>query len=417
MVTSIKADIEKGGSFRALHHRNFRLFFSGQTISLIGTWSQQLAISWLVWKMTKSPAWVGVVGFMLQFPMLLAGIPAGVLADRYDRLRSLKFLQTACMVQALILAALTISGYVKLWHVASLSMALGFLYSLEFPVRQSFIMDVVGKRDILSAVSMNAAMVHTTRIAGPMVAGWILAWRGEGTCFLFNALTFIFLIACLSFVDRHRMIAIEMEKKPFLHSLAEGVTYLRGDRQIILTLLLIATVSLFGMPVLQLMPIFADVVFGGGAVELGWLMGADAVGALIGALLLARRRTADGLLMIATVSLILSGPVLVIFSLASSLKMALPAIAAVGFFQTITVSGCITMIQNLAPDKLRGRIMSFLTTAFMGFAPVGSLICGFTAAEIGAPMTIAVCGIGCSLMSAIILIKILRKNILLKSTY
>lgn len=407
----IKANIEEKRSFRAFDHRNFRLFFSGQTISLLGTWSQQLAISWLVWKMTRSPAWVGAIGFMLQFPMLLAGIPAGVFADRYDRLRSLKFLQAACMVQALILAALTISGHVKLWQVASLSVALGFLYSLEFPVRQSFIMDVVGKGDILSAVSLNAAMVHTTRVAGPMIAGLIVAWSGEGPCFLFNALTFIFLIACLLLVDRRQMVVVETDKKAFLHSLSEGVRYMRGDRQIKFTLLIIAVVSLFGMPVLHLMPIFADAVFGGGAVELGWLMGSGAAGSLVGAIWLARRKTPDGLLSLAASSLILTGIALVIFSIAPSLKFALPTIAAAGCFQTITISSCITLFQDLAPDNLRGRIMSFLTTAFMGFAPIGSLACGFAAMEFGAPLTITVCGIGCSLMSAIILIKILRRKI------
>lgn len=360
-------------------------------------------MSWLVWKITASPVWLGVIGFTIQFPMLVLGLPGGVFADRYDRLGSLKILQTLCMIQAMVLAIITIGGYVELWHVILLGIGLGSIYAFEFPIRQAFVTDMVGKRDLLNAVSLISAMLHATRVAGPMAAGWIVAWKGEGACFLFNALTFIALITALFLIDKRALIRVKVDDQSFINSALEGLRHLWGDRHLKLALILMCIVSLIGMPVVYLMPIFADEIFMGGAMQLGWLMAASATGSLMGAIFLANRRSSEGLLTMASRSLILNGTALVGFGIAPNIWFAMAAIVFYGFFMTITISSCITLLQHFAPDHLRGRMMSFFTTTFMGFAPFGSLLGGFLAKTIGAPKTIDICGVACFLASLLIL--------------
>lgn len=393
-------------TLEAFRHTNFRLFFIGQTISLIGTWSQSLAISWLVWRITHSAAWLGIIGFTIQFPMLIFGLPGGVAADKFDRLKILTAMQVLCMVQAIVLSVLTLTGLVNLWHILVLSALLGTIYAFEFPVRQSFVMDMVGKKDLLNAISLNAAMIHATRIAGPVVAGIIVAWKDEGICFLFNAATFIFLIAALLAMDRRRLAPAQRETRNMVESILEGLRFVRRERHVKIALFLASAICALGMTFISLMPIFADQVFGGGAIELGWLIGASGLGAVGGALWLARRPSGERLLQLSLKTSILFSLALIAFGLIHVIWIAIPILAVVGFFLEVSFAGLHTHLQQAAPDPLRGRVMSLFTTAFMGVAPFGSLIGGLLAREIGAPMTVVVSGVASAVVGVILWLRI-----------
>ena len=374
---------------RAFRHRNFRLFFAGQSISLIGTWSQTVAISWLVWRLTGEPFWLGFVGFAIQIPMLLFGLVGGACADRLDRLRALTILQALCMAQAIALATLTLTGVVSLWHVIALAFFLGVVYAFEFPPRQAFVMDMVGKRELLNAVSLNAAILHSTRIVGPVAAGFIVGLAGEGICFAFNAATFLALIAALLMIDRRELIAQRKQAETFWEAVLAGVRYMLREPSVKLALVVVATVSIAGFPFVALMPIFADQVYGGGAIQLGWLMGASATGALAGALILARIQNTEGLLTLCSKATCLFGVSLFVFSRMDQLWLAMAVLVAVGFSLTLIFSPINTLLQHTAPDHLRGRMMSMFTIAFLGMAPFGSLAGGVAARSIGAPDTVA----------------------------
>lgn len=400
----------KWHALRAFRHRNFALFFTGQTVSLFGTWSQSLAMSWLVWRITDSAIWLGVIGFTIQFPMLILGLLGGVFADRHDRLKMLVFLQTLCMLQAIILATLTLTHNVELWHIFALGVMLGSIYAFEFPTRQAFIMDMVGKSDLLTAVSLQAATVHATRMAGPMIAGFIVAWKGEGICFLFNAFTFLALIGALMFVDRKKLITQERTSEPFWDSIKEGLRYLKDARELKLAIALMGFVALFCMPLVYIMPIFADQIFGGTSIELGWLMGAGAGGSLIGAMYLANRKTSYGLLHMASIALGLAGIALIVFSHLETFWVALIVVGISNMMMTITISSSITLLQHLAPNRLRGRMVSFFTTVFMGFAPFGSIVGGFSSEYIGAPKTILLCGLGAVIAGFLATLRSMKLN-------
>lgn len=392
-------------TFSALRHRNFRIFFTGQSISLIGTWSQGLALSWLVWRLTHSAAWLGIIGFTVQIPMLFFGLPGGWAADRFDRRRSLLLMQTLCMLQAILLAGLTLWGTITLWQVFALSMMLGTVYAFEFPLRQSFVMDMVGKRDLLNAVSLHAAMLHATRALGPMAAGAIVAWQGEGICFLFNAATFLALIAALLMIDRKALIPTRADPAAMGHSIREGLRFMRRQPHERLGLTLTAVVSVVGMSYIPLMPIYADRVYSGGSVELGWMMGASGVGALLGALWLAGRRSGERLLTLSAGAAVLFSVAIVVFSQMPRIWLAMPLLAAMGFFATVHFSSLNTLIQQKVPDHLRGRAMSIFTMFAMGFAPFGILAAGFLAKLLGAQITTLILGLGCLVPCAAIWVK------------
>lgn len=391
--------------FRAFHHRNFALFFFGQTVSMIGTWSQMLAISWLVWRMTHSAIWLGIIGFATQAPMLVLGLPGGAVADRFDRLKSLNLMQVLCMLQAFLLGALTLTGEIKLWQVLCLAVFLGMVYSFEFPIRQSFVMDMVGKHDLLNAVSLNSAMFHATRILGPVAAGGIVAWAGEGICFIFNGATFIVLIIALFLVNRDALLHTHHVSSSLKDSILEGLRHMWGHRESKLALIIVAIISGIGMQFTTLMPIFADEIYKGGAVYLGYLMGAGGTGALTGALWLAKRGSSEKLLHLALKASVIFSLALIAFSFTTHLWLALPSISIVGFFLTIILSGINTLLQHATPDHLRGRMMSLFTITFVGLSPFGGLVAGFTAQEIGSPLTLAICGAVCLISSFLIWIR------------
>lgn len=399
------SSIARHPTFSAFQHRNFQLYFLGQGLSLVGTWSQSLAISWLVWRLTHSAAWLGIIGFILQFPMLLFGLPGGWAADRFDRRRSLILLQALSLLQALILASLTLSGHVTLLQLLILSALLGTIYAFEFPMRQSLIMDMVGRRHLLNAISLNAAMFHASRIAGPMLAGWIVAWKGEGICFLFNAVTFLFFIAALMRMRQGELIAVRHEEAPIIISIVEGLRYAHKNAEARLAFILLAFVATIGMAVLSLFPIFADRIYQGGAVEFGWMMAASGLGALTGALWLAGRQSNARLLALSAGVSVLFSLSLILFAHLPSLGIALPVLAASGFFLTVHFSSINTLLQRDVPDRLRGRMMSLFTTVAMGLSPIGILIIGFVAREIGAPLTTTIVGAVCLIAATLVWLK------------
>lgn len=391
--------------FRAFKHKNFGLFFTGQSVSLIGTWSQGLAISWLVWRITHSASWLGFINFVVQFPILILGLVGGFAADRFDRHRGLAILQIMCMLQATALALLTLTGRITLWQIVILSIFLGIVYSFEFPFRLAFVQDMVGREDLLNAISLNAAMIHSTRMMGPVVAGFVVALFGEGICFLFNAATFLALIIALLCMNRQKLYYTRYQRMPMWHSIAEGLRHIWSVKNARYSIILVAVVSIFGMPFIALLPIFADEIFKGGALHLGWMMGASGFGSLVGALWLARRNSHEGLLNLAARSSFIFSLGIVAFAFSNRLPLTLAALAIASFFLTITFASINTLLQHTAPDRLRGRIVSLFSTAFMGFAPIGSLLGGFLAREIGASHTVALCGATCAASAVLVWIK------------
>lgn len=389
----------------AFRHRTFRLYFFGQLISLFGTWSQSLAISWLVWRLTHSPAWLGIISFTIQFPMLLFGLPGGWAADRFDRRRTLALMQGLCMLQAILLGWLTITGKITLWQVVALSAMLGTIYAFEFPLRQSFIADMVGKGDLLNAVSLNSAMFHGTRILGPTAAGFIVAWKGEGVCFFLNAATFLFLIGALLLISGRELIPVKPESASIVSSISEGLAFALKMPETRLALILTGIVAPFGMAYIALLPIFADRIYYGGAMELGWMMGASGIGAFLGALWLAGRRSQKRLLVLAAGVSVLFSLAIIVFSRLPTILTALPMLAVAGFFITIHFSAINTLLQQDVPDHMRGRMMSVFTTVAMGISPFGFLLAGFIAREIGAPMTMTLFGAICLVASSVIWVK------------
>lgn len=386
--------------FRALKNHNFRLFATGQFISIIGTWSQMLAVSWLVWKMTGSEAWLGAINFINQIPFLFFGLLGGFAADRFNRLNSLVAMEILCLLQALLLGILTLTGVVQLWQVAALSAVLGIVYSFEFPIRHAFVADTVEKDDLLSAISLNVAMFHGGRIVGPALAGIIVAWKGEGACFTFNAATFIFLIVALLMIDRKCLPDFKINDESIFESIKDGLRYFKNSKQSRLAIYMVLNLSVFGMTFIALMPAFADKVLGGSSLELGWLMSAGGLGSLSGALWMAARKDPDGLGRTSINTSFLFSIAIIAFSLSKILFVAAAFLLVAGFFLTASFSGITTLLQKDSPVHLRGRVMSVFTTAFMGLSPFGSLLAGITAKKIGSPLTITSCGLICAVFSA-----------------
>jgi MFS family permease len=381
-----------GSTWRALDNRNFALFFAGQGLSLCGTWMQSLAQSWLIYRLTGSPLLLGLVGFVSQVPVLGFGLLGGVLADRWPRHRLLLITQTLSLLQATILAGLTLSGHITIGWIMGLAAVLGLINALDMPVRQSFIADLVPRADLQSAIGLNSSAFNAARIIGPSVAGFLVAAVGEGVCFLVNALSFLAVIGCL--------LAMEVPQKAkaaqahAIIFLAEGLRYARSTPHVRAVLALIAVLSLTAMPYTVLLPVFAGNVLHTDANGLGWLMAATGMGALAGALRIARRGTIRGLGRLIAGATLLFGVSLLALAASTALWFSIPVLLAVGYGMITGMAGCNTLLQSLVPDHLRGRVMSLYTLFFLGMAPIGSLMAGALAAHLGTPLTIAAGGIG-----------------------
>ncbi|HZS06342.1 MAG TPA: MFS transporter [Blastocatellia bacterium] len=379
---------------RALRHRNFQLFFGGQLISLTGTWMQSVAQSWLIYKLTGSAVLLGLVGFSGQIPVFLLAPVGGTIADRYNRHRILIATQTAAMLSAFALAALTLTGRIQVWHVFALAAQVGLVNAFDIPVRQAFVVDMVGREDLINAIALNSSMVNGARIVGPAIAGVLVATIGEGWCFFANAVSYIAVIAGLLLMKISVQSRVPLPGTMFA-SIIEGFSYVGRTAPVRALLLLLGLVSLMGMPYAVLMPIFADQILHGGASGLGMLMGASGVGALTGALSLAARSGIRGLGRWVAFSSVGFGVSLILFSLSRSFWLSAALLLPVGFSMMVEMSASNTLIQAMVPDGLRGRVMAVYSMMFMGMAPFGALLAGTLAQHVGAPATVAIGGAVC----------------------
>ena len=380
-------------AFRALKYPNFRLFFAGQSISLIGTWMQNIAMGWLVFRLTGSPVMLGAIGFCGQLPNTLFAPLAGVLADRWERRRILVVTQSLAMFQALAIAALVLTDSVAVWQLFPLAVLLGCVNAFDIPARQSLFVNLVEDRnDLGNAIALNSSMVNGARLIGPSFAGLLIGAVGEGMCFLLNGLSYLAVIAALlAMVVPPRV--RDGQPTRMWTSLKEGFNYVSGFPPVRAILLLLALVSLMGMPYSVLMPVFARTILHGGPHTLGFLMASAGLGALSGALYLASRRSVLGLGKVLVFAASLFGTSLIAFSFSTAVWLSMLILVAVGFGMLICLAGCNTIIQTIVDDEKRGRVMSFYTLAFMGVTPWGSLLSGTLAGWVGAPMTVRLGGL------------------------
>ena len=376
---------------RALRHRNYRLFFLGQGISLLGTWLTRVASSWLVYRLTHSALLLGVVGFASQIPTFLLAPLAGVLVDRWSRHRVLVATQALAMLQSALLAGFALTGTITVWHVLVLGSFQGLINAFDTPARQAFVVEMVEERaNLPNAIALNSTLVNGARLVGPSIAGVLIAAVGEGWCFAADAVSYVAVIASL--------LAMHVKTAPprvthtrVLAELRDGFRYVLGVPTIGSTLLLLAFVSFTGVPYMVLMPIFAGEVLHGGPHTLGLLTGATGAGAVSGALWLASRRTIHGLVRTICLAGVTFGVALVAFGLARTIWLSLPALFVAGAGMMIQMAASNTLLQTRVADDKRGRVMSFYTMAFFGMMPLGSLAAGILGHRVGSPVTVA-CG-------------------------
>jgi len=394
--------------FRALKYRNFRLFFIGQGISIVGTWMQQVAMGWLVYRLTSSPLLLGVVAFASQIPMFALTPLAGVMSDRLDRRRMIIFTQILSMIQALLLAFLTLTGAIAVWHIIVLGIFLGCINSFDIPSRQSFIVEMVEKKENLAnAIALNSLMFNAARLVGPSIAGIIIGIAGEGVCFLLNGISFIAAIwALYSMNIRPRK--VHGQDSHILEGLKEGLRYAYASLPIRFILTLLGVVSLMGMSYVVLMPVFAKDILKGGPSTFGLMMASAGVGALFATVYLAPRKNILRIAGMIPVFSSIFAVGLIAFSLSRALWLSLLLLAFTGFGIMAHMASSNIILQTIVDDDKRGRIMSLYAMAFIGVAPFGSLLTGGLASRIGATNTLIAGGFLCILASAIFAKKIPR---------
>jgi MFS family permease len=379
---------------RALRHRNYRLFFSGQLVTLVGTWMQQVAEAWLVYRLTGSAALLGVAGFASQIPVFLLATIGGTVADRANRHRILVITQTTSMVLPLILATLVFTGHVHVWHVFALAATLGVVNAFDVPARQAFVVEMVGKEDLVNAIALNSSIVNGARTIGPAVAGVLLAAVGEGWCFLINGLSYVAVITGLLLMKlpaRDKQI----HPPPALADTVEGFSFVRRSPPVRDLLLLVGLVSFAGMSYSVLMPIFADSILHGGPKGLGLLMASAGFGSLCGALSIASRSSTRGLGRVVALSALTFGVGLMVFALSRAFWLSAALLFVVGMSMITQAASTNTLIQSMVPDALRGRVMAVYAMMFMGMSPIGALLQGALAERIGAPYTLVIGGFIC----------------------
>jgi MFS family permease len=380
---------------RAFGHRNYRLFFSGQSVSLVGTWITRIATSWLVYRLTGSAFLLGIVGFCGQIPTLLLGPIAGVLVDRWDRHRILLVTQLLSLVQSAALGALALSGHITVGWILGLQIVQGVINAFDTPARQAFVVQMVEDRaDLPNAIALNSTMVNGSRIVGPAIGGAVIAAVGEGWCFVIDAISYVAVLASL-LAMRVPPTAPRSGRSNVLDELRDGFRYVSGFAPARTALLLLAIVSAMGMPYTVLMPAIAAERLHGGPHTLGWLMAASGLGAVVGALYLASRRSVVGLGRVMGIATLTFGVSLVAFSFARTTWVALVTLPFVGAGFMVEMASTNTVLQTLVEERLRGRLMAFYTMAFLGAAPIGSLLAGLVAARIGAAYTVLLGGIAC----------------------
>jgi len=380
---------------RALHSRNYRLFFAGQGTSLVGTWMQQVAVSWLVYRLTGSALLLGVTGFASQFPTFIMAPVAGVMVDRWNKQRLFLITQICAMLQSVLLATFVLTGIIQVWHIIVFSSFLGIVNAFDIPVRQSLVIDLVeNKEDLSNAIALNSSMFNGARLIGPSIAGILVASLGEGICFVINAASYtavIVAISAMKITPRTKTVT----RKHILHELREGFAYAYSFTPIWSILALLALTCLTGMSYVVLLPIFARETLHGGAHTFGFLMAAIGIGALICTLYLASRRSVLGLGRIIAVSAGCFGVAVACFALSSNFYLSLVFLCLAGFASMAQIASSNTILQTIVEDDKRGRVMSFYTMAFMGATPLGGLAAGIIAGRIGAQATLVMGGIAC----------------------
>ena len=381
--------------FRCLSYRNYRLFFFGQVISLIGTWMQSIAVGWLVYRLTNSALLLGVAGFASQIPTFVFSPFAGVIADRHNKHRLLVITQSLAMLQAVVLTILVLTNHIVIWQIIALGSLLGIVNCFDIPIRQSFIIEMIEKKeDLGNAIALNSSMFNIAKLLGPAFAGIIIAIAGEGVCFLLNAVSYIAVIVSLlamkiTYVEKN------IPDKRMLSEIKDGLKYVMGFAPIKYIIFLLAMTSLVGVPYQVLMPVFARDVFHGDSRKLGFLVAMSGVGALTGAIYLAGRKKVIGLENLIMLNTASFGLAIIAVSFCRNLWLAMFFILAAGFSMMVQMASSNTILQTVVDDDKRGRVMSFYTMAFMGTMPFGSLFAGTLATKIGAPATLLIGGVCC----------------------
>ncbi len=388
-------------ALRALSNRNYRLFFFGQGVSLIGTWMQSIAASWLIYRLTGSAFMLGLSGFLGQMPVFFISPFAGVIGDRLKKRRILLVVQTLSMFQAFVYAAVTLSGIVQVWHILTLSCILGIINAFEMPVRQAFVIEMVkDKSDLPNAIALNSSIFNASRLIGPALAGVIVAAAGEGVCFLINGISYIAVIA--AFVSM-KVTPVEIAKsgKNLLSDMKEGFTYAMGFIPIRDILFLIASITFFGMTFPVLLPVFAAKIFNGGSHTFGLLVSSSGAGAFLATVYLAMRKSIEGQGRVMNIAVYTLAAGLMAFSFSGILYVSVVLLVIIGFSMIVVIASCNMVLQAVVDENKRGRVMSFYVMAFNGAAPVGSLIAGAVSSKAGAPVTVFICGSVCLILGII----------------
>ena len=404
-------------TFRSLQSRNYALFFSGQSISLIGTWTQRIATAWLVYRLTNSAWLLGVAGFASQLPTFLLSPYAGVITDRMDRYKVLMVTQILAMIQATILCTLFYMQVIQVWQIIILGISLGLINAFDVPARQSLVVKMVDdKNDLGNAIALNSSMVNAARLIGPSVAGILIASFGEGICFLINAISYLFVLTTLSFIQI-KPEKIVLSGKNILHEFKEGFYYTFRNVPMRTLILLLAMVSLVGLPYTVLMPIFSGKILHGSSHTFGFLMAATGIGALAGSLYMASLKSVIGLEKLIPVSTIIFGSGIVLFAFSRNIYLSMFILLFVGLGMIFQMAATNTIIQTIVEENKRGRVLSFYTMAFMGTAPFGSILAGWSANAVGAPNTFIIGGLLCIVSAGLYFIKLPEIERLLQIAY
>jgi MFS family permease len=384
-------------SLRSLQFRNFRLFFTGQLISLVGTWMQSVALSWLVYRITGQAALLGLVAFASQAPIFALGSFGGVLADRVDPRRLLVLTQTLQMLQAFFMGWLTLSGHIAPWQIIVLAVVLGVINAFDLPARQVLVASTVDRPALPNAIALNSSIFHGSRVVGPAVAGLLVAAIGEGWCFLINGVSFLAAIAALVMMELPPWVSRD-DHPPVLDHILEGFRFVAGDRKVTLLMVLLGLTCLLAMPYVVLLPIFADGILHGGPRALGLLYTGSGLGAVLGAAVLAGRKGHhDGLERVAWMGAAATGLALACFAFSRVFWLSMVLIVPVGMAMVAHMTSNNTLVQMLIPSEMRGRVMALHAMVFTAAMPVGALLEGILAHHIGAPLTVAIGGLGCVL--------------------
>lgn len=395
-----------------MQHRNFQLFIAGQLISLIGTWMQNMAQQWLVYRLTHSAVLLGIFGFASQVPMLFLSSLGGYVGDHYNRHRGVIVTQTFSMVLAFVLAGMTLKGMVQGWHgawlVVAIALLVGVVNAFDVPIRQAFLVQMVGKEDLPNAIALNSSIFNGARVVGPAIGAFTVAWVGEGWCFFLNGVSFVAVIVALMMMKIERAQTMPGDEGP-LKSLMQGFRFAMSDFPVRSALTLLSVLSLFGLQYSVFMPIYALDILKGDARTQGYLMSAAGVGAVLGALHFAARTDYRGLARWIAATSVTCSMGLLIFSGARILWLCLVVLFVVGFAATSQMAATNTLIQNRVPDELRSRVMAVYATMFMGVQPIGALIAGGVAKRIGAPHTLTAFGSMVLLGSLVFLFRVAMK--------